>query len=50
MSRSREGTVMSIMSWPETQRPREKMLAQGPGALSDAELVALFLRTGVRGI
>lgn len=40
---------MSIMSWPETQRPREKILAQGPGALSDAELVALFLRTGVRG-
>jgi DNA repair protein RadC len=34
---------------PDDARPREKLLARGPGALADAELVALLLRTGVRG-
>ncbi len=40
---------MSIRDWPTEERPREKLLARGPGALSDAELLAIFLRTGVRG-
>ncbi len=40
---------MPITDWPEQERPREKLLARGPGALSDAELLAIFLRTGVRG-
>ena len=40
---------MPITDWPEGERPREKLLERGPGALSDAELLALFLRTGVRG-
>jgi DNA repair protein RadC len=40
---------MAITDWPADQRPREKLLAQGPAALSDAELVALFLRTGITG-
>ncbi|MGZ5595773.1 MAG: RadC family protein [Usitatibacter sp.] len=40
---------MSIAGWPPAERPRERLLAQGPAALSDAELVALFLGTGVRG-
>ncbi|MES2997843.1 MAG: DNA repair protein RadC [Pseudomonadota bacterium] len=40
---------MSIMNWPETERPREKLLAQGAAALSDAELLAILLRTGVKG-
>ncbi len=40
---------MSIKLWPEQERPREKLLQSGPGALSDAELLAIFLRTGVRG-
>lgn len=40
---------MAIRDWPEDARPREKLLAQGPGALTDAELVAVFLRTGVPG-
>ena len=35
--------------WPAGERPRERLLAQGPAALSDAELIALFLGTGVRG-
>ncbi len=40
---------MSIAGWPLAERPRERLLAQGPAALSDAELIALFLGTGVRG-
>lgn len=40
---------MSIKSWPEDDRPREKLLAKGSGSLSDAELLAIFLRVGVRG-
>jgi DNA repair protein RadC len=40
---------MSISHWPLAERPRERLLAQGPAALSDAELIALFLGTGVRG-
>jgi DNA repair protein RadC len=40
---------MPIKEWPHTERPREKLLARGPGALSDAELLAIFIRTGVRG-
>ncbi|MBD3815294.1 MAG: DNA repair protein RadC [Halothiobacillus sp.] len=35
--------------WPENERPRERLLKQGAGALSDAELFAIFLRTGVAG-
>lgn len=41
---------MAITDWPENERPREKLLAQGASALSDAELLAIFLRTGVRGM
>ncbi|UCC57108.1 MAG: DNA repair protein RadC [Gammaproteobacteria bacterium] len=41
--------MQSIRSWPVTERPREKLLAHGPTALSDAELLAIFLRTGVNG-
>jgi len=40
---------MSIHDWPEDDRPREKLLAKGPGSLSDAELLAIFLRTGTKG-
>lgn len=40
---------MSIRDWPAAERPREKLLAAGAGALSDAELLAIFLRTGVAG-
>ena len=40
---------MAITDWPELERPREKLLAKGPATLSDAELLAIFLRTGVRG-
>jgi DNA repair protein RadC len=40
---------MPISHWPLAERPREKLCAQGPASLSDAELLAIFLRTGVRG-
>ena len=40
---------MSITDWPEGDRPREKLLARGAASLSDAELLAIFLRTGVVG-
>ena len=40
---------MSMANWPLAERPRERLLAQGPAALSDAELIALFLGSGVRG-
>jgi DNA repair protein RadC len=40
---------MTIRDWPEAERPREKLLQRGAAALSDAELLAIFLRTGVRG-
>lgn len=40
---------MSITDWPEHERPREKLLQRGAASLSDAELLAIFLRTGVKG-
>ena len=40
---------MAITDWPEGERPREKLLLRGASSLSDAELLAIFLRTGVTG-
>ncbi|MFO1433157.1 MAG: DNA repair protein RadC [Candidatus Competibacteraceae bacterium] len=40
---------MSIRDWPDAERPREKLIQRGAAALSDAELLAIFLRTGVSG-
>jgi DNA repair protein RadC len=40
---------MAIRDWPEGERPREKLLQKGAASLSDAELLAIFLRTGVKG-
>lgn len=41
---------MAIRHWPAAERPREKLLASGPSQLSDAELLAIFLRTGCAGL
>lgn len=41
---------MAIKDWPTDERPREKLLRHGSVTLSDAELLAIFLRTGVAGI
>ncbi len=40
---------MHIRDWPESERPREKLLRRGAGVLSDAELLAIFLGSGLRG-
>ncbi|MGD8841213.1 MAG: DNA repair protein RadC, partial [Gammaproteobacteria bacterium] len=40
---------MAISQWPTAERPREKLLSRGAAALSDAELLAIFLRSGVAG-
>ncbi len=40
---------MAISDWPEAERPRERLMRQGAAALSDAELLAIFLRVGMRG-
>jgi DNA repair protein RadC len=40
---------MSIRDWPEGERPREKLLEMGPTALTEAELLAILLRSGVKG-
>ena len=41
---------MPTTPWPEDERPRERLLAHGATALSDAELLAIFLRTGTAGM
>lgn len=41
---------MAITDWPDQERPREKLLLQGATSLSDAELLAIFLRTGRPGL
>ena len=40
---------MAISHWPAAERPRERLIALGAGGLTDAELIALFLRTGIAG-
>lgn len=45
-----EDYLMTIKDWPQQERPRDKLLLRGAPALSDAELLAIFLRTGVQGI
>jgi DNA repair protein RadC len=40
---------VTIKDWPEDERPRERLLARGPQVLTDAELIAIFLRTGTAG-
>jgi DNA repair protein RadC len=40
---------MPITDWPDDERPREKLVKRGAATLSDAELLAIFLRTGIRG-
>ena len=41
---------MQIKDWPDQERPREKLIASGPEHLSDAELLAIFLRSGIKGL
>lgn len=50
-SQLNESTVKNnaLKNWPEMERPREKLVNLGSSSLSDAELLAIFLRTGVKG-
>ena len=48
-ARRHDPDAMHIRDWPSTERPREKLLARGPGSLSDAELLAIFLGSGTAG-
>ena len=41
--------VSAIRAWPVEERPRERLFALGPSALTTAELLAILLRTGARG-
>jgi DNA repair protein RadC len=41
--------TLKIKDQPPSERPRERLAAKGPGALTDAELIAILLRTGLRG-
>jgi len=41
--------ILRIKDQPASERPRERLAAKGPGALTDAELIAILLRTGLRG-
>ena len=45
-----KGKAAGIRSWPRDDRPREKLLKKGAGALTNSELLAILLRTGIKGI
>jgi DNA repair protein RadC len=49
MRRADASRSRGILTWPEGERPRERLLRSGPQSLTDAELVAILLRIGVRG-
>ena len=46
---AKESKATGIKTWPEDDRPREKLLKRGAGALSNSELLAILLRTGTNG-
>ena len=46
---TKESKATGIKTWPEDDRPREKLLKKGAGALSNSELLAILLRTGTQG-
>src|SRR3989338_4548899 len=49
LSHSLPAERRGIKSWPETERPRERLIKNGVSSLSDAELLAILLRSGIRG-
>ena len=46
---TKESKATGIKTWPEGDRPREKLLKKGAKALSNSELLAILLRTGTNG-
>lgn len=49
MSANTKPKSKGIVSWPVQERPRERLLSRGPQELTDAELIAILLRVGIRG-
>ena len=49
MTRQRKRERSGIAKWPEDERPRERLLSRGAHTLTDAEVIAILLRVGVRG-
>lgn len=49
MQKNRTTSSTAIVNWPRDNRPREKLLLKGADTLTDAELLAIFLRVGVKG-
>jgi len=49
MSPPKNAKSRGIVTWPKDERPRERLLHQGAQSLTDAELVAILLRVGVKG-
>lgn len=49
MKKTNRAKSKGIVSWPETDRPRERLLRHGPQALTEAELVAILIRVGCQG-
>ena len=49
MASDKEINKKAIANWPEDERPRERLLSRGPHSLTDAEVLAILLRTGVKG-
>jgi predicted RNase H-like HicB family nuclease len=47
---TKKNTSKGIVSWPEDERPRERLLSLGPQAMTDAELIAILVRVGLKGI
>ena len=49
MAAKRKRELSGIANWPEDERPRERLLSRGAHSLTDAEIIAILLRVGVRG-
>src|SRR5512139_3943651 len=49
MQKGGKGGHLAIKHWPEGERPREKLVREGSGLVTEAELLAILLRTGSRG-
>jgi len=47
---TKKAKATGIKTWPEDDRPREKLLKKGAKALSNSELLAILLRTGTKGL
>jgi DNA repair protein RadC len=45
----KNSTARTIRNWPHAERPRERLLREGPGALADAEVLAILIGAGTRG-